>query len=630
VKVVKISMENHYKSRAELFDELNELQQQMQQLEQQLAELRSAEKKELHNRQEGADPHQLLATAIGNILNASTEEMLFSTLCDTLTQILECDRTAVFLYNSTSQSLTCQFSNRLSPQLISQVEQFFAILPINRAITENTTIVIADVANAPAIEQIRGQMLFDGIHSYTILPLAVANQTIGVVAAYCNQQTPFQPEALQDGQMVAHLGAAKLQNIRLVEDAKDAIMREQRLNDMTRTLSNALDLPTILQNVGRLTAELIGADAALLGLVIDGEIMIFYPHNISANMSLRPALKGRGVAWEIVETQQTICIDNYMTHPHAQPKWERIGIKAFLGVPIQSGDECLGAINLFNLSSGFSFSQRDRALAESVGRQAGVAIQNARMFAETKQRATALANALNRQEELDGLKNQFIQTVSHELRSPLGIIFGHAELLESGDMGELAPLQKESIQIIVGRVRMLTDLVDDLTALLAAETQEFRREKIDPVQLVYSMLAEYRMQADKLEIRLESEIAERLPMMHGDLTHLRRVFDNLMSNAFKFTPGNGRITIRMFQHENQIVVEIEDTGEGIDEDQLPRIFERFYQVKDKGNQPRRKGTGLGLALVKEIIEAHRGTVSVKSKPGDGTTFRIELPGYSPE
>jgi signal transduction histidine kinase len=132
------------------------------------------------------------------------------------------------------------------------------------------------------------------------------------------------------------------------------------------------------------------------------------------------------------------------------------------------------------------------------------------------------------------------------------------------------------------------------------------------------------MQADAHELHLEADIADELPPILGDPNHLRRVFDNLLSNAFKYTNPGGQVKIKAWAEGAQLFVEVSDNGEGIPGPHLPRIFERFYQVTDS-NKPRRKGTGLGLSLVKEIIEAHRGTISVHSKEGLGTTFTIRLP-----
>jgi signal transduction histidine kinase len=358
--------------------------------------------------------------------------------------------------------------------------------------------------------------------------------------------------------------------------------------------------------------------------------MTFYPYNVPNWVSLRPAPRPRGLAWQIVNTCEAILIIDYPSHPEAMEKWVKAGVLTLMGVPLRAGENCLGMLTLFNLNkSKLTFKERDLKLVESIGQQAGIAIQNLRQLAEAQQRAAAMAAALNRQTELDMMKNTFTQSVSHELRSPLGIIYGHAELLASESLGSLNEAQKQSGEIIMRRVMMLTNLVEDLTALLAAETQELRREEIDTTMLVYSLLADYRMRAQELEITLESEIDEEMPWILGDSTHLRRVFDNLVSNAFKFTPAGGRIILRLKAAGEDVHIEVEDSGEGIPEEKLGRIFERFYQV-DGGSKRKHKGTGLGLALVKEIVEAHRGTVNVRSQLGKGTTFIILIPGFLPK
>lgn len=160
-------------------------------------------------------------------------------------------------------------------------------------------------------------------------------------------------------------------------------------------------------------------------------------------------------------------------------------------------------------------------------------MQNRRLFSQLSERAEALAISLARQEELDEAKNEFIQNVSHELRTPLGLIYGYAELLDSGGLGELEPAQKQSMDIIVKRVRMLINMLEDMSALLAAETQDFRREEIDPAALLRTVQEEYRLQAEKAGVSLEVTTTSTMPLIVGDPFHLRRVFDNLLSNAFK-------------------------------------------------------------------------------------------------
>ena len=185
------------------------------------------------------------------------------------------------------------------------------------------------------------------------------------------------------------------------------------------------------------------------------------------------------------------------------------------------------------------------------------------------------------------------------------------------------------MNIIIKRVRMLINILDDMSVLLAAETQDFRREELDPGELLKSIQEEFGLQAEQANVNLTIIILESLPKIVGDPFHLRRVFDNLLSNALKFTPPGGSITLRSWTQGRELLIEVTDTGSGIAPEEMQRIFERFYRAKaDSAQHHKGKGTGLGLALVKEIVEAHRGKITVRSKPGEGTTFQIRLPAFS--
>lgn len=483
--------------------------------------------------------------------------------------------------------------------------------------------LIPDVSQEPA---------YIAVDMYTrselCVPLKIGEQVIGVLNTESPQLNAYTQTDEQLLTIIAQQLAIGIHKIRLFADVMEALNREQGLSDIIRSLNMAPDMPSILASVVRMATELLKADAGLLGLLIDQQILSFYPYNLPHHVSLRPLPKGHGIAWQIVETAESFLLANYPEHPHAEHKWIRAGVKTSIGVPITAANSALGTLELFSFTPDKQFNHRDLKLAESIGRQAGIVLQNKRLYAEAQQRASMLATTLAKQEELDRSKNIFVQNISHELRTPLGIIYGHAELLESGGLGELGAEQFQSIQIIVRRARMLTDLLDDLSALLAAETQEFRRDPIDPSQLLHSVLVEFQVKAKEANLLLSSEIQDNLPWIMGDPTHLRRVFDNLLANAFKFTTAGGSIMVRMMAEGKDLVIEVADTGRGIPEDKIGRIFERFFQVQDEPKH-RKQGTGLGLALVKEIIEAHRGQVSVQSVPGQGTTFQIWLPGQEP-
>lgn len=258
--------------------------------------------------------------------------------------------------------------------------------------------------------------------------------------------------------------------------------------------------------------------------------------------------------------------------------------------------------------------------------------ENLRLYEQAQQRARELAAALQKQQELDQLKNEFIQNTSHELRTPLTLIRGYIELLAAGDLGEISPDQREAITIIQQRTTDLTSIVDGLTALLEAESGAMVCQEVSLQELACQAVSDLETAASKRKQNLRLEISEPLPPVQADVRHLRRVIDHLLVNALKFTPPGGDICVQAqaasWEGAPGVRVQVSDTGIGIPADKLDHVFERFYQVN--GSTRRRYGgVGLGLALVKEIVQAHGGQVGIASEVGRGTTVWFWLPSNQP-
>jgi signal transduction histidine kinase len=296
-------------------------------------------------------------------------------------------------------------------------------------------------------------------------------------------------------------------------------------------------------------------------------------------------------------------------------------------VPLRTGKKQVGILCLSHpISRGrvIALTPSDLSLLAIMGRQIAVALENARMYAVEQRRTAELARALEQQQELDRLKNQFIQSVSHELRTPLAMILGYAELLAAGDLGEVTPEQKGPLGIIVQRSYVLRDLIENITAILENEIREPIREPVSLIDLVREAITDFQVLADRAGLRLDGDVCSQLPSVLGDAEHLRRVVDNLIGNALKFTPAGGSVAIRLRSIDGQAMLQVSDTGIGIAADHQERIFGRFYQV-DGSTRRTHGGCGLGLALVKEIVEKHGGTVTVDSQLGQGSRFTILLP-----
>lgn len=296
-------------------------------------------------------------------------------------------------------------------------------------------------------------------------------------------------------------------------------------------------------------------------------------------------------------------------------------------VPLRTGKKNVGVLGLGHLSDKgrpLTLTPSDRNLLAIMSRQVAIALENARMYAVEQRRTAELGRALEQQRELDGLKNQFIQNVSHELRTPLAMILGYSELLASGDLGELSPEQKGPVEIMVQRSYVLRDLIENITAILESEMREPANEPVSVPGIICDAIKDFQVLADQAGLTLESDVSRQVPAVVGDEEHLRRVIDNLIGNAIKFTPAGGAISVCLDHVDGGVRLQVSDTGIGIAQEHQERIFERFYQV-DGSTRRVHGGCGLGLALVKEIVERHGGSVALDSQLGQGSTFTVTLP-----
>jgi signal transduction histidine kinase len=301
--------------------------------------------------------------------------------------------------------------------------------------------------------------------------------------------------------------------------------------------------------------------------------------------------------------------------------------EALVVVPLCSGKKDVGLLSLGQPTSGArtaALTPSDLSLLSIMGRQIAIALENARMYATEQQRTVELARALEQQRELDRLKNQFIQNVSHELRTPLAMILGYAELLAAGELGDVGPAQQGPLDIIVQRSNVLRDLIGNITAILENETREPVWEPVSLSDLVGEALTDFQVLADQAGLELQGELSAEVLFVLGDAEHLRRVVDNLIGNALKFTPTGGTVAVRLGGTDAEVMFQVADTGIGIASEHQKCIFDRFYQV-DGTTRRTHGGCGLGLALVKEIVERHGGAVSVESQPAQGSTFTVRLP-----
>ncbi len=232
-------------------------------------------------------------------------------------------------------------------------------------------------------------------------------------------------------------------------------------------------------------------------------------------------------------------------------------------------------------------------------------------------------NDITKFQELDSMKSEFIAKVSHELKTPLTSLGMAVGLMEEGIVGELSPKQKDLLLSMKEDYKRLNKMVFEILELTKIESGSLTLtfEKVDARTLMEHLFKDFGWRADELGIRLSYTIEPGVHPFKGNFDYLLRALENLVANSLKFTHRGGLISIKIDKNENDLVILIADTGIGIGQKQIDKIFDKFYQV-DSNIQG---SVGLGLSIVKEIVDLHKGEIRVKSQPGKGSEFIIRLP-----
>jgi signal transduction histidine kinase/ActR/RegA family two-component response regulator len=352
-----------------------------------------------------------------------------------------------------------------------------------------------------------------------------------------------------------------------------------------------------------------------------------------------PMLRKTEIFSPAFKADGTVLIDDVREDPRfgrSSPYYELsedlLPIKSYLAVPVISRDnEVYGGLFLGHPDAA-AFSERSARIVEGVAAQAAIALDNARLFnaaAQARQEAEHAAKEnerLYRQaQESNQLKEEFLATVSHELRNPLNAILGWSRILRSGNLPENE--RTRAVGIIERNAMAQAQLIDDLLDVSRIIAGKLRMDvrPADPSLFIEAALEAVKPAADAKGIRLQKILDTALVTVHGDPGRLQQVIWNLLSNAIKFTERGGRVQVRLERVNSSVEITVSDSGQGIQPEFLPYVFERFRQA-DQGSAREHSGMGLGLAIVKHMIELHGGSVHAASPGrGQGSTFTVSLP-----
>jgi len=410
-----------------------------------------------------------------------------------------------------------------------------------------------------------------------------------------------------------------------VNDLEVRLQRLERILAVSQELTSTVALEPLLTKIVGTAAELTDSEGASI-LLLDGRTGELRFRATASDPTNRladiPVPINGSVAGTVLMSGEPLIISDAQSDPrHYGEVGQRIGFetRTLLAVPLQIKDRCIGVLEAVNKRGDRGFVQEDVSTLMALAAPAAVAIENARLVG-------ALQGAYDRLAELDRLKSDFIAIASHELRTPLGLILGYASALRMEMEGTAAG----QMEVVVRAASRLKQIMETMLNLRYLETGQVEvsptcfdmRSEVEEACRAYQALSEAN------GLILEADLPDAEALLVADREKVRVVLDNLISNAVKYTSPGGRVRVMVSDRGDEVEVAVVDTGVGIPSDELERIFTRFYQVE--GHMTRRhSGMGLGLSVVRELVELHGGRAWAESVPGRGSRFVFVLPKEIP-
>ncbi|MFZ9738556.1 MAG: PAS domain S-box protein [Prochlorotrichaceae cyanobacterium] len=639
-----------------------------------------------------AERETLLREITQRIRQSLDLQTIFDTACAEIRQVLGADRVGIFKFIPSHQFSHGSFlAESQQPELPSVLaipvhdhcfgENYAGIY------TQGQFFVIEDLEAAelqPCHREVYAQF---GVRSALILPLLCGSNLWGLLCIHqCYAPRQWQDREITFTQQLANQLALAIQQASLLAQAQNEVeerqqaqanialqlRRQQTLATITELiLQRSLDLDQILATVALQVKEVLQGDRVIIfRLYPDGSSAIV-EEAVTEGLPRLRTMHWDDEVWnqeildlywqgkprivpDVMDDVWTDCLVDYSAIGEIQSKivapiLQEMGNEEYhRWVAPQTSKQLWGIIVIHSCRQKRIWQDNEAQLLQQIANQTAIAIQQANLFDQLQQELQERQQTQNlltqRNEELavsnieleraTRLKDEFLANMSHELRTPLNSILGMGEALQEEVFGILNEKQLKALRTVEKSASHLLTLINDILDVAKIESGEVKLEYsyVSVEQLCSSSLAFIKQHALKKRIQLQTEIASGLPAVFVDEVRMRQVLLNLLTNAVKFTLEGGTVTLAAFlvpqeDHKQVLRLSIKDTGIGISPENLDRLFKPFVQIDGALNR-QQMGTGLGLTLVKQLVELHGGKVHLSSEPGVGSCFTIDLPAGS--
>ncbi len=573
----------------------------------------------------------LLVEASGVLLGSLTLDEVQPAILDISRRLISADAYAIWRGDAASKTWRIVSAAGLSEAYSSGVVENWE--PGGSALER--PVVADDIEASPMLETRRDLHRAEGVRSLLAVPLRIHGEATGTLTYYYRQPHQFSDRELRVATALANLAGAAIggaelydEQRRLRAEAQSAEWRSNFLSEASRVLFSTLDYKVTLARVARLSVpdladwcavDIVEEDQTVKRLAVTHvdpakvawahELQQHFPPNMDAPQGVPQVLR-TGQSEIYPEITDEMLAASAQDEEHLR-LLRSIGISSAMLVPLTAHGRTHGVVTFITAESGRRYGQQDLALAEDLAGRAAVAIENARLY-------LAAQNA-NR------LKDEFLATVSHELRTPLTAILGWSNMLRRDIRDEAT--RAHAVEVIERNAFAQKQLIEDILEVSRIITGKVRID-VHPVELIPIVEAAreaVQPAAEAKSIRMESAYDAEAASVLGDANRLQQVVWNLLSNAVKFTPPGGHVSLKISRRGASVEVAVGDTGEGIAPEFLPHVFDRFRQA-DMGTTRRHGGLGLGLSIVRHLVEMHGGSVRAESEGrGRGSVFTLRLP-----
>jgi PAS domain S-box-containing protein len=511
--------------------------------------------------------------------------------------------------------------------------------PLTSVYKDKKILLRSDLLKEEKLYPIDKKLIEEGIRSYLIVPLIVKGEAIGTLNLGSCNVGGFSEDQIPTAEELANQLAMAIENAQLYEEIRAYSKKlEEKIDEKTRELKHQIEISEkisdgIAEGILLLDKDfkIIKANKGLLdslGLK-EGDVIGDYCYRVTHHLDepCKPPL-------DICPVKEVIKTGRPSTETHIH--FDRDGNERYVEVTAYPVKDEKGNITEFvHVARDITEKRRLEQQLEEYAKTLEQKVEE--RTRELKESRDAVLNMLEdlaeskkelqrtyeELKELDKLKDEFFQNVTHELRTPITIISGSMDIL----LGEKLDEEKRKLLEITKRSAVrLNRLVGNILdfSRLEARKRELNLQSLNVTEIIEESVSEQLEFAEKNGVTIETTITEHLPPIKADKNGVKQMLTNLLNNAIKFNKKGGKVVISAEHDKNFITLSVADTGIGIPEDKIPKLFTRFYQV-DGSTARRYSGTGLGLAIVKKLVELHGGKIWVESEVGKGTKFWFTLP-----